>query len=361
MEPEGGKKGRLEFLDSARGLAAWIVLVYHCIQFFNLYIQKIDTHVIVPLKVVFNGTQAVSFFFVLSGFVLTASLKDLRGNFDYANFLAKRILRIYPLYLFAVCMAFLLTPAAGIYSLIQESIITTPHHNMLPTGWTMGTEVVLSFLMPVVVIVLRDRRMFYLLMAVVVVSYGYITHFVFHFMLGAAIYDLYVSGYRPQWLLRGSVLAVLIPVCLLLYSLQELSPVMPSLMSRVNIILQLISMPEGVLIFYCSGVASGVFLLLLLCADRVQQRLNHGFLTFIGKISFSLYLLHWVVLEAVGYHGYGSSYVPHNMAGLLGLAVFTSVVTILASYLTYRFIELPFMQLGRKVDLRHILAPWGGQ
>ncbi|MBS1594415.1 MAG: acyltransferase [Bacteroidetes bacterium] len=356
LKQEAVRGGRLEFLDSARGLAAWIVLLYHCIQYFNMNIMTLETRVIVPLKIVFNGTQAVSFFFVLSGFVLTASLRDLSGDFDYANYLAKRVLRIYPLYLFAVWTAFFLTPAAGIFTLVQESIIILPHHNMLPPGWTMGVEVILSFLMPVVVIVQRDRRMFYLLMGVVLLSYRYMNPFTFHFMLGAALYDAYRSGYRPAWLLRTGTLLVLVPVCLVLYSWREIAPVVPALMRKVNVILQFISMPEDTLTFYFSGLASGVFIFLLLCADRVQRWLNHGFLTFIGKISFSLYLLHWLFLEAVGYRDYGIRYVPHNMAGLAGLMIFISAVTIAASYLSYRFIELPFMRLGKRVDLRHLLG-----
>ena len=73
-------------IDGIRGLAALVVFVCHCFQYNNV---RVPCH---------PATYAVWVFFVLSGYVLTGSY---RGHF--MAFLAKRFVRLWPLY--ALCMA----------------------------------------------------------------------------------------------------------------------------------------------------------------------------------------------------------------------------------------------------------------
>ncbi len=64
-------------------------------------------------KYLAHADLGVSFFFVLSGFLITYLLlveKKSRGKIDVGSFYIRRILRIWPLYFFCVAYGFLITP-----------------------------------------------------------------------------------------------------------------------------------------------------------------------------------------------------------------------------------------------------------
>src|SRR4051812_15465120 len=94
---------RLEFLDSVRGLAALSVVASHFVLAYGVppgsrFMNNS------PLHIWWDGSAAVSMFFVLSGFVL--SLKYFRhtdaprlDDFTYLGFAAARALRIFVPYL----------------------------------------------------------------------------------------------------------------------------------------------------------------------------------------------------------------------------------------------------------------------
>ncbi|MBS1624754.1 MAG: acyltransferase [Bacteroidetes bacterium] len=344
--------GRVEFLDSARGVAAWSVLIFHTILTYNFEIAdtRLPAWQLATLKVFFNGSEAVSFFFVLSGFVLASSLKDLRDDFYFPNYILKRLLRIYPLYIVAVSIAFFLSSDRRVFYFLQELLLTSGVHRLIPPGWTMGIEVLLSLFMPVLVITLRDHRVFYSLVVLMLFSYRYVSPFLFHFLLGIWIHDLYRSGRTVERLNKGAELWVILPTCLLLYSLRQLAPLWPRLEYAINGFQDLIGMDRDIIYFYFSGVASAVFILLILQSARLQSFLNHHFLAFIGRISFSLYLLHSIIIKAFHFDKL-KAYFP--TIGLLPtMVVLVSLATIIVSYFSYKFIELPFMNLARKADAR---------
>ncbi|MET0370480.1 MAG: acyltransferase [Sphingobium sp.] len=89
-------KGELRSLTSARGLAAWLVVLYHL----RLSMPWLPEPL---LMMAAKGYLAVDFFFLLSGFViyLSAHRPLLReGASAVPGFLGRRFARIYPLYAF---------------------------------------------------------------------------------------------------------------------------------------------------------------------------------------------------------------------------------------------------------------------
>lgn len=71
-------------LDGVRGLAIFLVLLFHCYPF------------IAPARL---GWLGVDLFFVLSGFLITGILWDTKAHKNYyKNFLVRRMVRIFPLY-----------------------------------------------------------------------------------------------------------------------------------------------------------------------------------------------------------------------------------------------------------------------
>jgi len=94
-------KGELRALTSARGLAAWLVVLFHIRR-------SIDGLPDAAMAVFQKGYLAVDFFFLLSGFVIWLSYAErLRagGLAEAPLFLKRRIARIWPLHLFMLGFA----------------------------------------------------------------------------------------------------------------------------------------------------------------------------------------------------------------------------------------------------------------
>jgi peptidoglycan/LPS O-acetylase OafA/YrhL len=99
---------RIAELDSVRGIAACVVVVGHVASVAG-WLDPGASGVgywlkSTPLGLPFTGTEAVIVFFVLSGFVLSLPYLAQRGD-SYRGFLVRRVMRIYIPYLVAVGLA----------------------------------------------------------------------------------------------------------------------------------------------------------------------------------------------------------------------------------------------------------------
>ena len=81
-------KPRYEILDGLRGVAALMVIVFHC---FETYIPQIGT------QIVNHGYLAVDFFFVLSGFVIGYAYDDRWSSMTTWGFFKRRLVRLHPM------------------------------------------------------------------------------------------------------------------------------------------------------------------------------------------------------------------------------------------------------------------------
>jgi peptidoglycan/LPS O-acetylase OafA/YrhL len=115
-----GKTQRLHTLDSIRGIAAAIVVIHHCFLtqpafsdfFFSTWqtpandtFQFLLFHT--PLRLLWAGYEAVTLFYVLSGLVLALPWIERRPP-SYRSYITKRIFRIYVPYMVAMVFAFAL-------------------------------------------------------------------------------------------------------------------------------------------------------------------------------------------------------------------------------------------------------------
>jgi peptidoglycan/LPS O-acetylase OafA/YrhL len=100
---EGGP--HLAGLDGLRGAAAMVVVAAHAVA--ALFVT---THVPVVLAFGVAARAAVILFFVLSGYVIGGSIRTslATGRFSFVRFAINRVTRIYPAFLLAVALAWLL-------------------------------------------------------------------------------------------------------------------------------------------------------------------------------------------------------------------------------------------------------------
>ena len=355
-------------LDSLRGLAAVMVVVYHWTHLWPDKAYPRLLHLLLtltPLQLIVNGHASVVLFFILSGFVL--SLPQVRGrDVEYPGYLVKRICRIYLPYLAALVLA-----VAGCYyfhglDAYDEWFERTWHHapdirmvvqHILLIGdypsdvyntafWSLVQEMRVSIFFPVLCwLVLRIRAARGLaLAAVLFVCEGFAERHtalplpdlqtiacVGTFILGILL-AMYLEPLR-SWLSRTRAVAywTIFAVCFALYIFTPLL--------AYHLHFKTIG-SDGVLAVGGSGV-----ILYALVDKHISRMILGPVVSFLGRVSYSLYLLHGTVLFACAYlfHDKLSPFVwfvPYLAVSLGGAAVM------------YRWVEVPSMNLGKQLASR---------
>jgi len=163
-------RGTMHGLDGLRGLAIGGVLLAH---FLNAWpgTAPLDRAAIGALGL---GWAGVDLFFVLSGLLITGILVDTLGAEGWwSSFLARRALRIFPLYWLALALFGLFGPAAGLidpwtfgrwgwWYWTWLGNWAYPFHQVIPPlshFWSLGVEEQFYLAWPAVVLWARGRRL----------------------------------------------------------------------------------------------------------------------------------------------------------------------------------------------------------
>lgn len=326
-------------LESLRGLASVSVVGYHAAG------QFIDTSV--------TGMAPVVMFFVLSGFVLARSLEnDPRP----LTFLKHRLFRLLPASTLVVLILALLHATFGFYvgyqgdfsafNVVLNALMI--HHDINGVMWSMTVE---CFATPLILIsvwiFLRwgEWPLWGLILLLFGLSFwGPYVHLLGGFTNLAPLYA-FVIGVLMQFrgpLLFGSArkgieggVAITAALVLCVSGLQKQT--------------------SPIIAIECASSAA----LLAVAAFRTEvawlRILDLPLVRFFGRISYSFYLLHPLGLSLGSklVSGAGAP-VPISIAADFVIAV--GATTPLA-WLSWRLVELPFVALGKRVDVRSTLKP----
>ena len=104
---KSAKQGRLECVDSLRGIAATAVMLFHyTTRYDQLFVQQQSLGFDVPW-----GYPGVNLFFMISGFAIFMTLDKTRRPMD---FVVSRFSRLFPSYWSAVLLTFFVVSACGL-------------------------------------------------------------------------------------------------------------------------------------------------------------------------------------------------------------------------------------------------------
>lgn len=350
---------RLEYLDSVRGIAAMMVVVYHFIGW--KWGDYTKYHV---ASLIFNGSDAVSFFFVLSGFVLSYKYFHSDAKLNLPRYTYKRILRLYPAFIVTILFNFLYWNrmeilAGNILPVLSDAFLFTNNklfleytmvrnvHTYYIPGWTMGVEMTLSLLMPFLILAGKNSiKTLWWFLPVCFLLGSYISMFIFHFTLGTLL-----SYYYPQlksfswktWKYKNYNLLILIGT-FLFFSIRHLNKIFP-LPKAYYYLAEFLKLD----FFHYTGIASAIILIWVISNQKAQKFLETKTLLFLGKISYSIYLMHWIfVVFVMDYWDKLISYFPNYYLGFGLLLAFVIIATIVSATFLYNFVEKPFINIARK-------------
>jgi len=336
-------KHRFLVLDTLRGYAALAIMVYHF-------------KVVSPL---YASYLAVDFFLILSGFVLTHAYFR-HDSFNFWSFAQARFARLYPLH-FVTMIASL-----GVYMLTERYIDKTDlvlHTLMIHNiglgpdtiefnspAWSISVEFWVNIVMAIALITvlptLRHRwarwcslaAISYGAFAILSVSPGHLNGVAENvvpfvnmgllrgfgsFCLGIVVYELYLYALPKLNKDALTLIGRLTPVAIVLFAMSLFSPLKETP-------LDFLFVP-----FFCIVVFLAAF-------ERGRGVYQLGKLSYIGTISFAVYLIHRPVQQFFAHILDGSGGFPVQF-------VLSVVTTVALAVLTNKYLEIPANRYGKIV------------
>jgi exopolysaccharide production protein ExoZ len=354
---------RVESLDVLRGLMALAVAVYHLQTWTHVFGYGTWFGSLVAA----SGLYSVEGFFIVSGFCFFLLYRDtsfvaraadgaLRLDLaELRRFHVKRFFRIAPLYYLAVGLNLLLDQpfAAGFtWPRLAENLsllfgVIHPNRSFVLGGWSIGIEYVFYLAFPALAWLSQRRGLVYAAaFALMALAYPFtfqliqaapeahkfhvytmVANHAFLFLLGAIVADLHqrlrVRLSAPQFVLAVVGLATL-------------------WIARHELVIDAFMLVTGAARVQRLAMVFAGALVFALLDPRASWLLRP--LRWLGDLSYSTYLLHPFAYLAVSKLAPQAS-VPVTFA--------TSLVgTLLLAALSYRFLERPLIEVGRRLSRR---------
>jgi peptidoglycan/LPS O-acetylase OafA/YrhL len=361
---------RINELESLRGILALWVVVSHILPSAGILEKALG-----PFKFLAKGDYAVDVFIILSGFFIFYLLDTAQEK--YGPFIIRRFLRLFPAYL--VCLiistlminlsvetlssldwqnpqnAFriqvfkdtlqhfipqLLAHLTMLHGLVPSSLLPNSQYAFIGQAWSISLEWQFYLVAPLLFYSIQKKKpvLTCFLLGMSCLSYylfkdaaqGFLFTQIPFFFLGILSFFIWknyrniISLSEKQW-----TLVMPVGVVLTLLFTHEIQTTLWAL-----VFLSILSLQENRKL----GVES-----------TVCRLLNHKVMLYFGRISYSIYLCHIIVMYGVMYC---LGYFFPNLEQLSYLALLLLLVislTIVFAHLLYDSVEKPFMKLGKRL------------
>lgn len=309
MCQEKNKKDNL--LQGYRAIACLMVYFSHA---FGMYGLPIEEQQLIDIgnslfHLLYDGSIAVKMFWVLGGYLAASSFKKYTLK-DYIYYILKKLLRLYPMYFISLLFGMILcnirihsdlnmitdwgkqfwNTSVSVQEILKQLVFRGNPNSINPPTWTMKYEVCMVFVLPIIIMILATVKRTNLVGIIIIVA-SMICGWKFQiseldvlviFMFGVmwkenenGIAYAFHKWYKYRWGIV--ILFILILDCR-------------------NIHWQGWSIPVSNLVEYMT--AFGVLGLLISVKNKYisPKVIGRNVLTFIGNISYEIYLLHFLIL-----------------------------------------------------------------
>jgi peptidoglycan/LPS O-acetylase OafA/YrhL len=333
LKKEGATPSKLNALTSTRFFAAALIVIFHASNstYVNPFLSKFPLHL------------GVSYFFVLSGFILTHVYKDMPPS-GLKSFFINRFARVWPSHIFTLILNSVMFPV--MLRSLTHSVITWPilvlnvlmlqswipleriFFSLNSVSWSISTEFGFYLMFPLILAASKRHRLFLLLVPLVSIGlmllsdqfglqhsskeFSLMTNplvRLLEFASGIGFYFLYENFKdRLSFFLVSMLQIIMLPI--IAYAL--ITPITGSSSSFMTLMSEDVYIPIW-----------GMTIAFLALDGLVSKILSAKWLVLLGEISFSMYLLHPTVLK---------THMP--------LFLFPFVL-LFTSWLSFKFIENP--------------------
>lgn len=357
---------RFKFLDGFRGIAALAVVLFHNYQILNL-----NTGFKFPVfldKILLKGHLGVIFFFVISGFVIAYSARLSVISFDYCKqFFIKRSIRLDPPYWTILILMIIASLLFSKYIAKQGEVVFENSQlisnvfyvqtifneiSINPVAWTLCIELQL-YVFFIVVLALMFKlshvndysqqlqcvsspcfAIFFAFLFLVSLEQhvniflptfainphiGWAHYYWYIFFLGASACWAKIGWIENQWFYSYCLIAL---------------------------VYVLMSFEINMLIALCFSLS----LHLLGKRELLTTWTCSSFFQYLGKISYSLYLVHWLICSNfINYFSKRIGEVSSIKASLM--IIVGTLLAVAFAHMFYKMIEYPCLKLSQKIDL----------
>ncbi|MBN1663348.1 MAG: acyltransferase [Deltaproteobacteria bacterium] len=357
-------------IDSLRAVAALLVFFYHSVG------VMIKPNPAFPhdasgylLSFVFTGATGVTLFFVISSFLLSIPFY-LKPDNSRVSFFKKRLLRILPMYFFIVLIAGLLAGRNNPMEVVRSFFFLFDAWALFPFStpwWSLRTEmefyILLGLLMPL--IHFRKGRPI-LLASIAAIFIGryfifahpelsgsnrYLYNILFQsavshaptFLIGIAASIIYIKfgASMKAYFFKSKIFNSVVSDFIFFLILAVLAFVLRKVAIMGSMIHAELKWPQHHT--YEAFLWSLVLLSLIVLPMRIKSLISNRFLARIGETTYSFYLINLPVMF----------YIDTNLLSIqkgftliyFGKLLLILMVTLILSFLSYRFIERPFLRI----------------
>jgi peptidoglycan/LPS O-acetylase OafA/YrhL len=343
---------RLSFLDSVRGIAAFIVMCAHIHYAIRPPTVWLDTTM---LRILNTSTFAVAVFFVLSGFVLFLQVK--RESIGYLPFVVRRAFRILPASTVTITLSWL------IYYFWQPAPMTTlaePWFNqvswppgitfgtylsdlkligsatLVPQAWSLVQEWRISLIFPLLAIAFTA-----LPRAVSVATFAFALSLIGPlFGLSRGAWAAYaITAFYGSFFVGGMIVAMYWRELALLLRRYPIIKSLAGLWLAYFLLLK--PQVDGFDGWLGDALVGCILIIFCLGSSKARWVLRMRLPRYLGKISYSLYLIHIIWL--------GIMFRVLDGVNPLAIAVIVIFASALSADLMNRMIEVPLNRVGRVI------------
>ncbi len=348
----------LPSLNGIRAIAAMMVMFWHIYQFFPMFglIGKEN-----PIS-----GFGVTLFFVLSGYLITYLLlkeKNKYSTISIKDFYLRRILRIWPLYFFALLLSILLIPYLSnietpkniftsylFYFLLLPNIpfaLNTTISIITPL-WSIGVEEQFYAFWPV--LFKKSKNILYTLIIVFFIFLG--TKLFFRFTENGLLYS-YFGATRIHCMALGAIGAFWVQ------SNQIFKRVIfHPILQVVCWVHLLVSCFTGVIHIFSAldhEIYAVIYLIIILNVSsnsKTLVSLENKLFDFIGKISYGIYVYHMFIITILAF--FLKNKFQENLINKILIYFLIISISVAISWISYEIFEKRFLKM--KVKFSKIMS-----